>query len=59
MQELGEELGKLQADAREHDASKRQLEEYIAYQRSLKEEKELRAHIDEVQPMLFAWHGAP
>ena len=54
-QELGEELAKLQADARDQDAHKRQLKECIAYHRSLREEKDLRAKIDEVWPMLL--HG--
>lgn len=35
LQELGEELAKLQAEQRDQDATKRQLEECIAYQRSL------------------------
>jgi hypothetical protein len=58
LQELGEELAKLQAEQRDQDATKRQLEECIAYQRSLGEEKELRAQFEEVQPKIYAWQSA-
>ena len=50
-QELAEELAKLQAEVRDAEQHRRQIEESIAYRRSLREEKELRAQIDEVQPV--------
>ncbi len=43
-QAITEEIGQLQADVKDHDNLKRQLDECIAYQRNLLLEKELQAH---------------
>ena len=42
-QAITEEIGQLQADVKDHDNLKRQLDECIAYQKNLLLEKDLQA----------------